>query len=103
MSGGGELVVGNCRARLEIKPRLDPVGHGEASVFNSKGKRKPLKAFEQGPYMLCCVYSITQLCLTLCNPMACSPPGSSVQGLFQARILEQVAVCYSRGSSWPKG
>ena len=52
--------------------------------------------------MLCCVYSTTQLCLTLCNPMDCSPPGTSVQGLFQARILEQVAICYSRGSSWPK-
>ena len=30
----------------------DPVGHVEVSDFNSKGKRKPLKAFEQGPYML---------------------------------------------------
>ena len=32
--------------------------------------------------------SIAQLCLTLCNPMDCSPPGSSVHGIFQARILE---------------
>ena len=99
VSDGGELVVGNCRARLEIKPRLDPVGHGEGSVFNSKGKRKPTKAFEQGPDMLSCMYSITQSCLTLCNPVDCSPPSPSVQGLFQARILEQVAICYSRGSS----
>ena len=30
----------------------DPVGHGEVSDFNSKGKRKPLKASEQGPYVL---------------------------------------------------
>ena len=33
-----------------------------------------------------------QLCLTLCNPMAYSPPGSSVHGIFQARVLEWVAV-----------
>ena len=36
---------------------------------------------------------VTQLCLTLCNPMDCSPPGSSVHGIFQARILEWVAMC----------
>ena len=36
-----------------------------------------------------------------CNPMDYSPPGSSVHGIFQARILEWVAISYSRGSSWP--
>ena len=35
-----------------------------------------------------CVYMHTQSCLTLCNPMDCSPPGSSVHGILQARILE---------------
>ena len=39
---------------------------------------------------------------TLCNPMDCSPPGSSVHGISQARILEQVAVPSSRGSSRPR-
>ena len=39
---------------------------------------------------------VAQLCLTLCDPMDCSPPGSSVHGLFQARILEWVAVSFSR-------
>ena len=34
---------------------------------------------------------VTQLCLTLCNPMDCGPPGSSVHGILQARILEWVA------------
>ena len=36
------------------------------------------------------------------NPMDCSPPGSSVLGIFQARILEWVAIAFSRGSSWPR-
>ena len=42
-------------------------------------------------------------CLTLCDPMGCSLPGSSVHGIFQARILEWVAIYYSRRSSLPKG
>ena len=37
-----------------------------------------------------------------CNPMACSPPGSSVHGILQARILEWVSIPFSRGSSWPR-
>ena len=35
---------------------------------------------------------VTQLCLTLCDPMGCSPPGCSLHGIFQARILEWVAI-----------
>ena len=38
---------------------------------------------------------LAQLCATLCNPMDCSPPGSSVQGAFEARILEWVAISFS--------
>ena len=49
-------------------------------------------------YVLCCAKSL-QSCLTLCNPMDCSPPGSSVQGILQARILEWVALPSSRESS----
>ena len=49
-----------------------------------------------------CMCLVTQLCLTLCDPMDCSPPGSSVHGIFQARILEWVATHSSRGSSWPR-
>ena len=42
---------------------------------------------------------VTQLCLTLCNPIDCSLPDSSIHGIFQARILEWVASSFSRGSS----
>ena len=44
----------------------------------------------------------TQLCLALCEPVDCSPPGSSVHGILQARILECVAMPSSRGSSQPR-
>ena len=42
---------------------------------------------------------VIQLCLTICAPMECSTPGSSVHGILQARILEQVVMSSSRGSS----
>ena len=45
---------------------------------------------------------VAQSCLTLCDPMDCSPPGSSVHEIFQARILEWVAISFSRGSSQPR-
>ena len=45
---------------------------------------------------------ITKSCLTHVTPMECSLPGSSVHGIFQARILEWVAFSFSRGSSWPR-
>ena len=43
-----------------------------------------------------------QSCLTLCDPVDCSPPGSSVHGILQAGILERVAIPFSRGSSQPR-
>ena len=45
---------------------------------------------------------VAQSCLTLCNPMDCSTLGSSLCGISQARILEWVAILFSRGSSWPR-
>ena len=45
---------------------------------------------------------VAQLCPTFWDPMDCSLPGSSVHGIFQARILEWVAVSFSRRSSWPR-
>ena len=56
------------------------------------------------PYM--CVCLCIHVCalprLTLYDPMDCSPPGSSVHGILQARILEWVAISSSRGSFWPR-
>ena len=46
---------------------------------------------------------VARLCPTLCDPMDCSLPGSFVHGIFQARVLEWVAISFSKGSSWPRG
>ena len=48
------------------------------------------------------VVLVIKPCPTLCNPMDCSPPGSSIHGIFQARTLKCVAISFSRGSSQPK-
>ena len=45
---------------------------------------------------------VAQSCPTLCDPVDCSPPGSFVHGILQARILEWVAIPFSRGSSQPR-
>ena len=51
-------------------------------------------------------YTEQRLCLLFlplfCDPMNCSSPGSSVHGISQARILECVAISFSKGSSWPR-
>ena len=46
---------------------------------------------------------VTQSCPTPCDPMNCSPPGSLGHRILQARILEWVAIPFSRGSSQPRG
>ena len=62
----------------------------EKAVFQEKSVRNTLL-----------FASVAKSCPTLCNPMVCSLPGSSVHGIFQAKILEWVAISSSRRSSWP--
>ena len=52
-----------------------------------------------GWLVVCVCVLVTLLCLTLCDPMDCSPPGSSVHGILQARILEWVAISFSRNNN----
>ena len=53
--------------------------------------------------MCACVHAeMLQLCPTVCSPVDCNPPGSSVLGILQARVLEWVAIPFSRGSSRPR-
>ena len=49
--------------------------------------------------ILLSICSVAQLFPTLCKPIDCSPPGPSVHGILQARILEQISIPFSRGSS----
>ena len=74
---------------LIIYRRLTPVSNIKLLLFFFERIRPSSGVF--------CVL-ILHSCLTLCNPMDCSPPGSSVHGILQARILEWVAISSSRGS-----
>ena len=61
-----------------------------------------MSCFELTPSLTRCKnVSVTQSCLTVCDPMNYSPPGSSVRGILQARTLEWVAISFSRGFSCP--
>ena len=53
-------------------------------------------------HFLCAHAKLLRSCWTHCNPIVCSPPGSSVYGILQARILGWVAMVSSRGSSQPR-
>ena len=53
-------------------------------------------------YIMCMHAKLLKSSPTLCNPIDCSSPGSSVHGILQARILEWVAMPFSRGSSQPR-
>ena len=61
----------------------------------TEGSGEPWWDFKPGAAHVC---SFALLCPTLCNPMDCSPPGSPVHGIFQARIMEWVAISFSRRS-----
>ena len=64
------------------------------TVYKFK-KEHDIKNSYQHSFPVC---SAAKYCL--CDPVDCSPPGSSVHGISQARVLEQVAISFSRGSSW---
>ena len=59
--------------------------------------------YSSSPQLKTLHWGSLQSCPTLCDPMDCSPPGSSVHGILQARILECVAMPSSRKSFWPRG
>ena len=119
MPGGGGLIAQLC---LTLYDPMDcslpgsPV-HGIlqarilewVGIFSSRGSSQPrdwvCMSFMDGQML----YHwptwrrvVAQSCPTLCDPMDCSLPGSSVHGSLQARILEWVAISSSRGSSWPR-
>ena len=74
-----------------------------SSPHTSDFNKSLLFGLEKSEHMYACVHAQSlQSNLTLCEPMDCGPPGSSVHGILQARILEWVAMPSSRGSFWLK-
>ena len=60
-----------------------------------KQKKLEVSGFLTSDYTAAAAAKSLQLCLTLCDPMDCSLPGSSVNEIFQARVLEWVAIAFS--------
>ena len=94
------LELRSCKPCIQIK-KSD--GHCHRSKLDfilkntSEKKRKKMNIVFHTVTFVCIVCA--QLCLTLCNPMDFSPPGSFVCGILQARILEWLAIFFYRGSS----
>ena len=100
------------RPALDESPEVCPEAADAEAVGPAHGPR-PWHRPSVGIACVLLVYSVvlisaiqqgdsvthTQLCPTLCDPMDCSPRGSSVHRILQARILEGVAISFSRGSS----
>ena len=93
--------------------RLEGKNTGEGShsllqgIFPTQGSNPDLLHCRQILYHLSHRESeseseVAQSCPALCNPVDCSPPGSSIHGIFQARVLEWVAISFSGGFSWPR-
>ena len=73
------------------------------NIWDQKMAFRKVRASRGSADKSCCRSClVVQLCLTLCDPVNCSPPGSSVRGIFQATMLEWIAISFSRGSSWPR-
>ena len=78
----------SCVPRLLLDYTVRKIGEGFRVLRPNPGRG-----------LMCVVCSVAQSCLNLGDPMDCSPPGSSVHGILQARTLEWVAMPSSRGSS----
>ena len=86
--------------KSEFQNVSSPEGFGEKKVnLNQQNYERRMVLTH---FMRVCVCSVVQSCLTLCRPVNCSPPGSSVSGISQARILEWVAISFSMRPSQPR-
>ena len=109
-TSGTPHVLGNAwvspREKLQImflgKHMKETPGRGtENDTFQrSSHQELPVAAFSNSGLIL--LAKLLQSCLPLCDPMDCNPPGSSIHGIVQARILEWLAISFSRGSSQPR-
>ena len=93
---------------MKVDIKFDPKGkkhsiqalcNGLCQIIASLYQKFVSVTFFETFHIICVCVLVAQSCPTLCDPMDCSPPGSSVHRIFQTRILEWVAISSSRGSS----
>ena len=93
---------GVCANVSGIKVQRFPVYPLPSNMHSHPGYQHPPLEWYIHYILVCGVCSVAQSCPTLCNPVDCSQPGSSVHGSFPLRILEWVTISFSRGSSRPR-
>ena len=76
--------------------------HSSVLAWRIPGTWEPVGLLSMGSHRVGHDCRDLAACPTLCDPMDCSLPGSSVHGILKARILEWMAISFSRGSSWPR-
>ena len=85
------------RLNGRFKPDIPPNGGASLGLVSLAGGQNSSAC--QCLWLAYCCHSVAKSCPTLCDPVDCSLPGSSVHGIFQASILEWVAISFSSGSS----
>ena len=88
--------------RRDMAPALVTDRKNSSECITSSNHKAATLRLSQDGWVLSPRVKVAQLCPTLCDPMDCRPPSSSVHGIFQARILEWVAIPFSRGSFGPR-
>ena len=99
-SGKSNLAASQCGAEHRLGPWGQITGVPGSGEEGSKGYGTASEVALGAQVSVTCL--VTQLCPPLCNPVDCNPPGSSVYGIFQAKILEFIAIYFSRESSQPR-
>ena len=80
----------------QLTPSEDELSCEVVSLFHYKSGNFSGRNYSDKVYIKSELVSVAQSCPTLCNPMDSSPPGFSIRGIFQARILERVAISFSK-------
>ena len=88
--------------KLKMAPSWQSARKWGPQTYSSKELNSAKNLDELGPRFILVRAVSLQSCPTLCDPMDCSPLGSSVHGILQTRVLEWVAMPSSRGPSWPR-
>ena len=83
------------------QPYTKADSQGEMSPWDESREMVRCRTYEKCLFPRVCACLVPQSCLTFCDPMDCSPPGSFVHGISQARILDWVAISFSGGGGLP--
>ena len=90
------------KEKIECEVKTTDCKYSEIKPYVLKLKKKKWQLRNCSHQYDDSVSEVAESCPTLCGPMDCSQPGSSIRGISQARVLEWVVISCSRGSSWPR-